>query len=140
LSAGSASWTTRQVAEGGDDGRDVVGCHLALPGRGADLGLGGDLLGLRLGDPRTDDCRASPRLEAFPVLADLGVILGDPRAGRFHLRPCGGVFQRYRPLGKFGEGDVEAVRGELLGEPVIDAAEYVSFAQVDRLGVVEVVG
>ena len=81
-----------------------------------------------------------PRLEAFPVLADLGVILGDPRAGRFHLRPCGGVFQRYRPLGKFGEGDVEAVRGELLGEPVIDAAEYVSFAQVDRLGVVEVVG
>lgn len=64
----------------------------------------------------------------------------EPRAGRFHLRPCGGVLQRYRPLGKFGEGDVEAVRGELLGEPVIDAAEYVSFAQVDRFGVVEVVG
>jgi hypothetical protein len=44
-----------QVAECGHDGRDVVGCHLAPPGRGADLGLGGYLLGLRLGDPRGDE-------------------------------------------------------------------------------------
>lgn len=55
--------------------------HLVPPGRGAHPGLGGYLLGLGLGDPWADDGGVCPGLEAGPVLADLGVVLGDAGAG-----------------------------------------------------------
>ena len=45
---------SREVAERGDDSRDVDTAHLTTAGRRAGLGLGGYLLGLGLGDPRAD--------------------------------------------------------------------------------------
>jgi len=53
-----------QIAYGGDDGRDVIPAHVALADGGSDLGLGRDLSGLCLGDPRADDGRVCPGLEA----------------------------------------------------------------------------
>ena len=73
----------REVGERGDDGRDVVSAHLAAAGRGADLSLGGYLLGLGLGDPRADHGGVSARVQTRAVAADLGIVVGDARAGGF---------------------------------------------------------
>lgn len=64
------------------------------------FGLGGYLLGLGFGDPRADDYRVCSRLEALAVLADLGVILCDPRLCNFGPRECCGVIKLSRQLGE----------------------------------------
>lgn len=62
----------REVGEGGDDGRDVVSAQLTMAGRGADLGLGGYLLGLGLGDPAriwssiSAACAGAARMAGLP--------------------------------------------------------------------------
>jgi hypothetical protein len=106
---------SREVAERADDARDVVSAHPALARRGADLGLSGYLLGLRLGDLWPDNAGVSPCLEACPVLADLGVILCDPYPGCFCPGVNRGVHESRRLLGELVERRVDAVWGEQLG-------------------------
>jgi hypothetical protein len=44
---------------------------------------GGYLLGLGLGDPRADRGGVSARVQTRAVAADLGIVVGDARAGGF---------------------------------------------------------
>ena len=112
LSAGSGAVDhARQIAEGGDDGRDVVEGHLALPGRGADLGVGGYLLGLCLGDPRADNGGVSPasRLARYWLVFALyrRSARGPRPPGRGLRGPGAGPL-----LGELAERGLEAGRAE----------------------------
>src|SRR5208282_5476497 len=93
----------REVGERGDDGRDVVSAHLAAAGRGADLSLGGYLLGLGLGDPRADHGGVSARVQTRAVAADLGIVVGDARAGGFGPGQSCGVVELGRLPGEHVE-------------------------------------
>ena len=61
------------------------------PGRCPDLGLRGYLPSLSLGDPGVDDSGVCARLEAGPILADLGITAGDPCLGFFCPDQRGGI-------------------------------------------------
>jgi hypothetical protein len=79
------------------------------------FGLGGYLLGLGFSDPGADDCRVCSRLEALAVLADLGVILCDPRLCYFGPRECCGVIKLSRQIGELIKRRVDADGAEQLG-------------------------
>lgn len=126
----------------GEDG-DVAAADLAgtrVPGF-AEFGFGTAAGGLGLGDPSGDEDGVSAGFEGSPVGGQLGVTVGDGGAGALSSQSMFGV-ARSEVLGGGEEVDgvVEAVRGEDLGEPVVEGAEDVLLPQVDVAGVLDAVG
>jgi hypothetical protein len=121
-----AGWVCRgddraELGEARDQGSDVLGGHAAGRGNVTQRGLGLGPVGFGGVDPRGDLGDVSPGVDGGPVAGHLGVAVADALAGCGDGDLVGGTV--VLGIGHGFDGLANAVRGEFLGEPCVQARQ-----------------